>query len=42
MALIQLDLIQDPRIELPAHEVENRYHEKLQLALNLMENKNHD
>ncbi|MFN5674344.1 MAG: DUF1599 domain-containing protein, partial [Bacteroidota bacterium] len=38
----QLDLIQDPRIELPAHEVENRYHEKLQLALNLMENKNHD
>ena len=42
MALIQLDLSNDQRIELPPQEVEDRYNEKLQIALTLMENKNHD
>lgn len=42
MALIQLDLSDDQRIELPPQEVEERYNEKLQIALTLMENKNHD
>lgn len=42
MALIQLDLSDDQRIELPPQEVEDRYNEKLQIALTLMENKNHD
>ena len=42
IALIQLDLVQDTRMDLPPEEVSRRYETKLQKAMELMENKNHD
>ena len=42
MALIQLDLVKDNRLELPADEVIKLYQEKILEAKNLMTAKNHD
>ena len=42
MALIQLDLVKDNRLELPADEVIKLYQEKVLEAKNLMTAKNHD
>ena len=42
MALIQLDLEQDSRLELPSEETLNMYLEKIKVAKQLMEDKNHD
>jgi len=42
MALIQLELKKDNRLELPADEVINLYQEKILEAKNLMMAKNHD
>ena len=42
MALIQLDLEKDNRLELPADEVISHYQKKIQKAKDLMMAKNHD
>ena len=42
MALIQLDLKNDNRLELPSEETLTLYQSKIKLAKELMENKNHD
>ena len=42
MALIQLDLEKDNRLELPAYEVISHYQKKIQEAKDLMMAKNHD
>ena len=39
MALIQLDMKQDNRMEIPSHEVIKRYNSKITLSKNLMEKK---
>ena len=42
MALIQIDLINDKRMEIPSQEVIDLYHNKINISKNLMEQKNHD
>ena len=42
MALIQLDLKDDKRLELPAQEVISLYDQKIKEAKDLMMDKNHD
>ena len=42
MALIQMDLKNDKRLELPSKEVIGFYNDKIDRAKELMENKNHD
>jgi hypothetical protein len=42
MALIQLEMGNDPRLELPAAEVEALYNKEVQLTKALMLDKNHD
>ncbi len=42
MALIQMDLKNDKRMELPSKEVIDLYYAKIDEAKELMENKNHD
>jgi hypothetical protein len=42
MALIQIDLINDKRMEIPSQEVIDSYHNKINISKNLMEQKNHD
>ena len=42
MALIQIDLINDKRMEIPFQEVIDLYHNKINISKNLMEQKNHD
>ena len=42
MALIQIDLINDKRMEIPSKEVIDLYHNKINISKNLMEQKNHD
>lgn len=42
IALIQLDLINDSRIDLPYDEVATLYEKHLAITKNLMEDKNHD
>lgn len=42
MALIQLDLTEDERIEIELQEVIERYDAKVKAAFELMEKKNHD
>ena len=42
IGLIQLDLSQDSPEELPVEEVEKLYNEKVDMAKQLMEDKNHD
>ena len=42
MALIQIDLINDKRMEIPSKEVIDLYHNKINISKILMEQKNHD
>jgi len=42
MALIQIDLINDKRMEIPSQEVIDLYHNKINISKNLMVQKNHD
>jgi hypothetical protein len=42
MALIQMDLRNDQRLELPSEEVFSLYFDKVKLSKQLMEDKNHD
>ncbi len=42
MALIQLDLKDDPRLEIPYEELEPRYDAQAEETLTLLMNKNHD
>ena len=42
MALIQIDLINDKRMEIPSKEVIDLYQNKINISKNLMEQKNHD
>ena len=42
MALIQIDLINDKRMEIPSKEVIDLYHNKINISKNLMVQKNHD
>ena len=42
MALIQMDLKNDKRLELPSKEIIDLYNDKIDKAKQLMENKNHD
>ena len=42
MALIQIDLVNDKRMEIPSQEVIDLYHNKFNISKNLMEQKNHD
>ncbi|MFN5183585.1 MAG: DUF1599 domain-containing protein [Bacteroidota bacterium] len=42
IALIQEDLVNDNRMEIPYSEIENSYNEKVNITKSLMENKNHD
>lgn len=42
MALIQIDLINDKRMEIPSKEIIDLYHNKINISKNLMEQKNHD
>ncbi|MFN3916860.1 MAG: DUF1599 domain-containing protein [Flavobacteriales bacterium] len=42
MALIQLDLVNDERMDIEHQELLNRYDAKMKEAFELMENKNHD
>ena len=42
MALIQMDLVDDDRLELPSDEVINLYFLKIKQSKKLMEDKNHD
>jgi hypothetical protein len=42
MALIQIDLNSDKRMEIPSDEVEELYNQKISMSKNLMQQKNHD
>jgi hypothetical protein len=42
MALIQIDLNSDKRMEIPSDEVVELYNQKISMSKNLMEQKNHD
>ena len=42
MALIQIDLSSDKRIEIPSDEVVELYNQKISMSKNLMQQKNHD
>jgi hypothetical protein len=42
MALIQIDLNSDKRMEIPSNEVVELYNQKIAMSKNLMQQKNHD
>lgn len=42
MALIQIELLNDDRLELPVPETENLYDKQVKLTMDLLMNKNHD
>lgn len=42
MALIQIDLHNDARMEIPSVEVVELYNQKISMSKNLMQQKNHD
>ena len=42
MALIQIDLNGDKRMEIPSNEVVELYNQKISMSKNLMQQKNHD
>ena len=42
MALIQIDLSSDKRMEIPSNEVVELYNQKISMSKNLMQQKNHD
>ena len=42
MALIQIDLNSDKRMEIPSDEVVELYNQKISMSKNLMQQKNHD
>lgn len=42
MALIQIDLKDDPRMEIPADEAVEKYESKIEFTRQLLANKNHD
>ena len=42
MALIQIDLKSDKRMEIPSEEVIELYDQKISMSKNLMQQKNHD
>ena len=42
MALIQIDLSSDKRMEIPSNEVAELYNQKISMSKNLMQQKNHD
>ena len=42
MALIQIDLNSDKRMDIPSNEVVELYNQKISMSKNLMQQKNHD